>query len=209
MTRQAHHFAGVTILFLVLYFYSSLLGAVSLWTWLAYIAVLLHQGLVAFVWRVELLGSHITKRLGKAGFYIFGICFFIFLAIRLAITAIIGLDTRGLSAIPPAAAWAFFAVILILGIYTLYSVLVYFGIKRALGADHFFSGYRHMPFVRRGIFRITPNGMYAFGTLLFFLPGLWFRSDIGLAAGAFNYISVWIHYWATELPDIRYIYQRP
>jgi hypothetical protein len=206
--RQIHHFIGVSVLFGLLYLVSALSEGPLLWVWLAYIAALLHQGFVALVWRLELSGSHITKRLGVAGFYIFGIVFFILLSLRFFITVVIGWATRAMTVIPAIVNWVFLAVFLILALYTIYSVFAFFGVKRALGADHFFPGYRKMPFVREGIFRITPNGMYTFGTLMFFIPGLLFRSDIGLAAGAFNYLSVWVHYWATELPDIRYMYGR-
>jgi hypothetical protein len=64
-----------------------------------------------------------------------------------------------------------------------------------------------VPFVKKGIFRFTGNGMYTFGFLLLWVPGLWFGSFAALFAALFNHLYIWVHYFSTELPDIRRIYQ--
>ena len=63
-----------------------------------------------------------------------------------------------------------------------------------------------MPFERRGIFRFSSNAMYVFGFLLLWVPGLWWNSSAALVVALFNHVYIWVHYFATELPDIRRIY---
>ncbi len=75
-----------------------------------------------------------------------------------------------------------------------------------MGADHFDTAYRSKPLERRGIFRFTRNGMYTFGLLLVWLPGLYAASQAALLAAAFNHTYIWVHYLCTELPDMKRIY---
>jgi protein-S-isoprenylcysteine O-methyltransferase Ste14 len=90
--------------------------------------------------------------------------------------------------------------------YLFYSVKRYFGFKRAFGIDHFDKYYRSLPFVRKGIFRFTRNGMYVFGFCLLWVPGLWFASAAALFVALFNHLYIWVHYYSTELPDMKRIY---
>ena len=48
--------------------------------------------------------------------------------------------------------------------------------------------------------------MYVFGFLLLWVPGLWWTSAAALLAALFNHFYIWVHYFATELPDIRRMY---
>ena len=82
----------------------------------------------------------------------------------------------------------------------------YFTFRRALGVDHFDPSYHSRPLVRQGIFRFTRNGMYIFGLLMAWLPGLWYASAAGLVLALFNHAYVWVHYFATERPDMKRIY---
>ena len=42
--------------------------------------------------------------------------------------------------------------------------------ERAAGLDHFDSGIAKLPFVKKGIFRYTPNGMYKYAFMILHLP---------------------------------------
>ena len=95
---------------------------------------------------------------------------------------------------------------LIPALYTFYSVKRYFTATRAFGADHFFERYRSLPFVKKGIFRYTKNGMYSFGFLLLWAPALWYASSAAVVIALFNHLYIWVHFLATEKPDIRRIY---
>ena len=84
--------------------------------------------------------------------------------VSLFVLAWIDSDTLGLQSLPR---FAMTGVMRLLGIYAMYSVMRYFGMARAAGADHFDPKYRDMPLVRDGIFRYTSNGMYVYAFLLF------------------------------------------
>jgi len=90
--------------------------------------------------------------------------------------------------------------------YTIYSVLRYFGIFRAMGIDHFDESYRRKPFVKEGVFRFTRNGMYTFGLVGLWIPGLLLFSQAALLAALFSHTYIWLHYFCTEHPDLRRIY---
>jgi hypothetical protein len=100
-------------------------------------------------------------------------------------------------------------VALVPALYLFYSVKRYFTFRRAFGIDHFDPSMRSVPFVRGGIFRFTANGMYVFGFFLLWVPGLWWASAAALFVALFNHLYIWVHYFATELPDIRRIYNLP
>jgi protein-S-isoprenylcysteine O-methyltransferase Ste14 len=94
-----------------------------------------------------------------------------------------------------------------LTIYLFYSVIRFFGLRRALGIDHFRpEEYRNKPLVQEGIYRWTSNGMYIFGFLLLWIPGLLFLSKAALLAAIFNHLYIWVHYYFTEVPDMKFIY---
>ena len=90
-------------------------------------------------------------------------------------------------------------------IYLFYSVIRYFTIKRAYGIDHFDKNYSE-PYVKGGIFRYKDNGMYVYGLLILYLPGLLLLSKAALIVALFNHVYVWVHYYCTERPDMKVIY---
>lgn len=90
--------------------------------------------------------------------------------------------------------------------YTMLSIKKLFGFRRAAGADHFKSEYRTMPLVKKGIFQYTDNAMYVFGFFIFWAMSIGFNSSAALLVSGFSHISIWIHYYATEKPDMEYLY---
>ena len=89
----------------------------------------------------------------------------------------------------------------------MYSVIRYFGIDRAYGIDHFEPEiYLNKPFVKQGLFKYTDNAMYKFVFLALWAIGLGFLSKAALLVAAFNHLYIWVHFYFTELPDIRHIY---
>jgi len=88
----------------------------------------------------------------------------------------------------------------------MYSVRRYFGMARAAGADHFFPQYREMALVKEGIFRFTENGMYIYAFLLFWAIAIGFDSSAALVVAAFSHAYIWVHFYATERPDMQYLY---
>ena len=97
-------------------------------------------------------------------------------------------------------------IVLLPGLYAMFSVARYFGIARAAGADHFNYSYRELPLVKEGIFRYTDNGMYVFAFLLFWAVAIGFNSISALVVAAFSHAYIWVHYYSTEKPDMDYLY---
>ena len=60
--------------------------------------------------------------------------------------------------------------------------------------------------ILKGIFRFTRNGMYVYGFLILWVPALWWASVAALTAALFNHLYIWVHYFATEKPDMARIY---
>jgi hypothetical protein len=120
----------------------------------------------------------------------------------------LGLANQGTFLIP---LWLNYLLIVIcLGVtgYMGYSFVKYFGVERALGMDHFeLNDYRNKPFVREGIFRWSSNAMYTYAFLALWMIGLIFTSRAALLAALFNHLFIWAHYYFTEYPDMKYIYQ--
>lgn len=177
-----------------------------LWFWMAAGIAILHQVFVWFCWRMELHGRWLSGHLGTRGFPFYAIGFSV-----LGISRVLGVLMLAISnqaSIPghPIGLRMLAVIFLIPAIYLFYSVKRYFGFRRAFGIDHFDADYRSLPFVDRGIFKYTRNGMYSFGFLLLWALALWWSSQAALVIALFNHVYVWVHYFATERPDMSRIY---
>ncbi len=179
----------------------------SVWFWLAIALPIVHQGYGWAIWRAELYYGLISRWFGRErGFLYFSIGFMVLLLGRPASIGVLAIATLNTLPMNPAIARLLALTLFIPWVYLMYSVLRYFGLKRALGIDHFDPAYRTMPLVNRGIFRYTSNGMYIFGFFILWIPGLIFLSQAALLAALFSHLSIWVHYFCTELPDMRRIY---
>jgi protein-S-isoprenylcysteine O-methyltransferase Ste14 len=176
------------------------------WLWLAIGLAVAHQVYVWFCWRTQLHKSGLTRALGHLGFPLYAAGFSVLGIARVVVVFLLAISNRDALPVYHAALQVLAIVALIPAVYLFYSVKRYFGFKRAFGIDHFDAGYRSMPFVRKGIFRFTRNGMYVYGFLLLWVPGLWFASPAALCAALFNHLYIWVHYYSTELPDLKRIY---
>ena len=61
--------------------------------------------------------------------------------------------------------------------------------------------------VNKGIFKYTSNAMYIYGLLALWIPGILLQSKAALLMAFFHHIYIWVHYYFTELPDMKMIYQ--
>lgn len=176
------------------------------WYWLAIAIPVAHQLYVAVLWRLELHHKTISRVFGDNALTVFGAGFLPLFAGRLVSVALLAAADYG------SLGWAFWlrliiAVILTIpAVYLGYSVLRFFGLKRALGADHFDPAYRHLPMVREGIFRFTRNGMYIYGFFILWALAIAFDSRAALVTAAFNHLYIWVHYYTVEQPDMAQIY---
>ena len=178
----------------------------QVWLWIAIAIPILHQVFVWLFWRLELHYGLITDWFGESGFPIYKIGFTMLFIARPISILLLGISNYDTLACPPVLMYGVAVILLIPGIYTMYSVVHYFGVDRAYGIDHFDTSYRDKPFVKQGMFKYTDNAMYKFGFLILWSLALFTLSKAALLAGAFNHLYIWAHFYFTELPDLRHIY---
>ena len=177
------------------------------WYWLAVGLAITHQVYVWFCWRTQLHTSWLTDALGKRrGFNVYAAGFVVIGLARIVAIFLLAISNQGTISMNADAAKMLGIAILAPLLYTIYSIQRYFSFRRAFGIDHFDDSYRNKPLVRQGIFKFTRNGMYTFGMLLLWFPALWWASFAALCIAAFNHLYIWVHYYATELPDMKRIY---
>lgn len=213
--RQGFHVIALLLLLIGAYFATkiegmqegSLWGVNSIyWFWMAVLIPVLHQVYVWFCWRTQLHANFLTRVFGEKDFMVFTAGFSVFGTARVAAVIILAISNQGTLPINRAILVILAIATLLPALYLFYSVKRYFGFKRALGIDHFDERYRHLPLVSEGIFRYTSNGMYVFGFLLLWSIAFWYGSTAALIAALFNHTYIWVHYYATELPDMKRIY---
>ena len=186
----------------------SFLGLTALgWFWLNAALVVVHQAVVALVFRGQLGWGVLTRLFGRRDMLVWGVIFMPFLIARPLVIAGLAIADAGTLDLPRWLSVSLGSVLLAPAVYAGYSVARFFGIPRALGGDHFRLLYRQMPMVRDGAFAWTPNAMY----LIVFL-GLWAiallaGAYLALVAALFQHAYIWVHYWCTEEPDMRLMYE--
>ena len=212
--KQAQHYLLLAVLLLGVYFLAKgdvlagqLWGIPSqTWLWIAIAVPVLHQVIVALLWRAELYHHKMTKWFGDNAFSVFQSIFTILFIGRPATLILLGISNRGTLPLNPIGAYALALLLFLPFAYTMYSVFHYFGIDRAYGIDHFDPSYRDKPFVKQGMFKYTDNAMYKFGFLILWAIALVFLSKAALLVAVFSHLYIWVHFYFTELPDIKYIY---
>jgi hypothetical protein len=201
---QPFHFICMALLLVLVYLAWNFLGEpfpVAFWSAVAFPVV--HQVYVWLAWRLELQYEATSRAIGFHGYVI--IFFILFSGRFISLLALAWLDRGSLNLnISPL---IILTILLALpGIYAMYSVKRYFGMVRAAGADHFDTRYQSMPLVKKGIFRFTRNGMYLYAFLLFWAIAVGFNSNAALTVAAYSHIYIWVHYYATENPDMNFLY---
>jgi hypothetical protein len=180
-----------------------------IWFWLAIAIPVIHQAFVWLIWWLELYQSAFTKRFGlKQAFNVYAAGFSLLFVSRLIAIIILAYSNKDTLDVNPMLTYALAALITPLVIYLFYSVKKYFTIDRAYGIDHF-DKYYSEPYVKKGIFKYTDNGMYVFGLMILYLPGLLFLSKAAILAALFNHVYIWVHYYFIERPDMLEIYGDP
>lgn len=174
--------------------------------WTAVGIPIFHQIYVWIAWRLALQA---TRPPGAGVFRLYVVCFFVLFGGRFVSLLWLGWQDTGSLQLPMAVRVLLTAGLALPGLYTMYSVFRWFGMVRAAGADHFQERYRSMPLVQQGIFRFTNNGMYVYAFLLFWAIAVAFDSSAALIVAAFSHAYIWVHYHATEKPDMQYLYADP
>ena len=177
------------------------------WFWIVICTAIVHQVYVWICWRLQLHRDFITNLFPEWGFQFYKVGFMLF---GLSRWLIIPLAVANMGTLPlhEVLQWGVSGLLLVLSGYLGYSVHRYFGVDRGIGLDHFDPDAPTWSFVEKGIFRYTSNGMYVFGFLFLWVPGLMLESAGALLAAAFHHAYIWVHYYCTEKPDMQYIYSK-
>jgi len=201
---QLLHFTSLFALVLVVAFAWNELGNPHLAAfWIAVAFPVLHQVWAWLAWRIELKASAISNSIGFTGYLVI---FYILFGGRFLSLIWLALLDRGSMGLSPSLAALLTLLLFLPGLYAMYSVRRYFGMSRAAGGDHFDQSFRDMPMVKEGIFRFTNNGMYLYAFLLFWAIAVGFGSTAALVVAAFSHAYIWVHFYATEKPDMAYLY---
>jgi hypothetical protein len=212
---QLLHLIGLLVLLGGIYalsrangFYKGSLWGISTGTWFVLLIAdtVVHQVYVWFCWRLELYGRRFTRWFGRQAFVVYAIGFAILIILRPLLIIGLSWSNRQTLSLPSLVTIPLAVILAVPALYLLYSVKQYFGFLRAFGLDHFDPVYRNRPMVKGGIFRFTDNGMYFFGLLGLWIPGLFFSSVAGIIAALFSHLYIWVHFYCTEKPDMEYIY---
>lgn len=177
------------------------------WATAAFFAPLLHQSLVAVVFRLQLHFDIMVKAFGDNALKIWGIVFLPLLASRPILILCAGIADYGSLGGNRSLQLVVGAILLLPAVYGMHSVLKYFTINRALGGDHFYDKYANMPMVNEGIFKYSSNAMYSFIFLGLWGIALLTGSWNALVLALFNHAYIWVHMYCTEDPDMRIIYK--
>lgn len=214
---QFWHFLMLLILLAGIYIYINKdatllegeLWGISTDTWLilAILSPILHHLYVVVCWRLELYYNSFTKTFGANGFKLFKLGFAILILSRPVSITLVAIANANTFPVSSTLAYILAGILFIPAAYLFYSLRKYFGIDRAFGLDHFRpEEFKNKPLIKKGIFKYTSNGMYIYGFLLLWIPGLLFLSKAALLVALFNHIFIWGHYYFTELPDMKTIY---
>jgi len=188
----------------------TLLGLTSRsWGAVSIFLALIHQIIVALVFRLQLYRGLMTRLFGDRYMRIWAVIFLPLLAARPITLILTGwADAGTLSGFrPPEIVIGF--LLLATAIWGMHSVLVYFTIPRALGGDHFRDSYAAMPMVDKGAFHYTANAMYGIVFLGLWGIALLFGSWNALVVALFQHAYIWVHMYCTEKPDMDRIYGSP
>lgn len=183
---------------------TKLLGfTVIVWAKLSIALALIHQIIVAFVFRMQLHKNLMTRLFGERDMKIWAVIFMPLLVVRPLTIIMVGWADA-----TPLTEYRTIEIVLGLAIlapaiWGMHSTLVHFTLPRALGGDHFRDEYLAMPMVSKGVFKFTNNGMY--GVVFFGLTAiaLLFGSWNALVVALFQHAYIWVHMYCTETPDLK------
>ena len=178
------------------------------WYYIAIASPIIHQLFVLICWRLELYHQSISKTIGKSAFSIYKVGFAILILSRPITITLLALSNAETFNLDSFSTYTFALLLFIPSAYLFYSVKRYFGINRAFGEDHFkIEKYRNQSLIKKGIFKYTSNGMYVYGFLILYVPGILLHSKAAILIAIFNHLYIWVHYYFTEQPDMNTIYK--
>lgn len=176
------------------------------WGMLSISFALLHQIIVALVFRLQLHRNMMTRMFGDRDMKVWAVIFMPLLVVRPITVLMTGwADAASITAYRTPE-MIIGAILLVVAIWAMHSVIVYFTIPRALGGDHFRDHFADMPLVNKGAFKYTSNAMYGVVFLGMWGIALLFGSWNALIIALFQHAYIWVHMYCTEAPDMARIY---
>ena len=176
------------------------------WAICSIILAVVHQVIVAIVFRFELYKGLMTRIFQRRAMKVWAVIFLPLLVARpITIITVGWLDTNPISEFQGMERLVG-SLLILFAVVTMHSVIKYFTIRRALGADHFDNDVIKMPLVTEGMFKYTSNGMYGVVFLGFWGIALAFGSWNALVIAFFQHTYIWVHMYLTEQPDMDRIY---
>jgi hypothetical protein len=176
------------------------------WFWSSMGVAILHQVIVWIVFRLQMGWATLSKLFGRADLIVWGIIFLPFIIARPVLLVGLARATQSSLALPGFLSISLGILLLLPALYTIWSVLRYFGLVRAMVGDHFRIRFRKMPLVKKGAFKFSQNAMYAFAFFLLWGIALIHQSQAALSLALFQHAYIWVHYYCTEQPDMEIIY---
>jgi protein-S-isoprenylcysteine O-methyltransferase Ste14 len=173
------------------------------WAKLSIALALIHQFIVAFVFRLQLHKNLMTRLFGEHDMQIWRVIFLPLLAARPITLILIGWADATPITDMRIGELVLGAALLAPAIWGMHSTLVHFTLPRALGGDHFRDEFLAMPMVTKGVFKYTDNGMYGVVFLGLWGIALLFGSWNALIIALFQQSYIWVHMYCTEAPDLR------
>ena len=176
------------------------------WAMLSIVLALIHQAVVAVVFRLQLHRNLFTRLFGDNDMKIWAMIF-----LPLLIARPVSLIMTGWADTVPITGFRSLEIILSLPLlalagWAMHSTLVHFTIPRALGGDHFREELRALPKVTGGVFNHTDNGMYGVVFLGLWGIALLFGSWNALVLALFQHAYIWVHMYCTEAPDLQHMH---
>lgn len=177
------------------------------WALLSIVLTLIHQAVVAVVFRLQLHCNLFTRLFGNRDLKIWAMVF-----LPLLVARPLSLIMTGWADTIPITGFRSLEMILGLSLmalagWAMHSTMVHFTIPRALGGDHFREEMRALPKVTGGVFNYTDNGMYGVAFLGLWGIALLFGSWNALVLALFQQAYIWVHMYCTEAPDLRQMHQ--
>ncbi|TCL00019.1 phospholipid methyltransferase [Shimia isoporae] len=176
------------------------------WAKISIILAIVHQVVVAFVFRLQLHRALLSRILGERDLEIWTRIFLPLLVARPVTVILTGwADDTSLNE-PRWAEWLVGVAFIGLAGWVMHSVFKYFTIRRAVGGDHFRDEIVRMPMVSEGAFKFTSNAMYGLAFLGMWGIALVFDSWNALVVAFFQHCYIWVHWYCTEKPDMEWLY---
>jgi len=173
------------------------------WAVLSAALAVIHQSIVAVVFRLQLHKNMMSALLGPLDMKIWAMIFMPLLAARPLSVIMVGWADDVPISDYRSAEIVVGLILLAVAIWGMHSTLVHFTLPRALGGDHFRDEYLAMPKVTGGVFNYTDNGMYGVVFLGLWGIALVFGSWNALVVALFQQGYIWVHMYCTEAPDLK------